>query len=135
MRIVLNVLPWAAVFAAAWLHDRFATLNRWADSLPGNRPGLPAWRTWIHHRIFVIFGGLVGAAQSLPQPEIPWQLGMAVGVTVVVAFYAVREWDQWRQHSRQNRPGKWVWSWPRVGWGWDGLLDVPAECLAVWAVV
>lgn len=128
MTIVMNVAPWIVLILWRWHADRFASLNRFGDGVAGE--DFTPWRTWLAHRAATLAGAAAGAGQAAAQ-GLPWATGAAVGASVMGAFYVLRETNQFRRQAREGKPGRWTWRWPMVGWGWDGVFDVPWDTVAV----
>ena len=86
----------AALIAWRYKTDKFASLNKLADSLEDKLPYVLTWRrwgnpiTWLQHTLwaaaFVVVGTVVGTLLA------DWHQGALHFAAWAFIFYAVREW-------------------------------------------
>lgn len=143
--IVLLVAA-VAFFAYHWFHDRWASLNQFADDVEADLlPGLGlGWFTyqklgcpisWVHHALWTWLGGAILGA-------LLWQLGGSyavghlLGSCVMLAWYVPREVLDVRNNYRKH--GGWAGAFsitlshPFVGWLLDSIGDVLGPAYVVW---
>lgn len=133
--------------ALAFIRDRFAALNAFADDVERKAPLWFRWErwgspiTWVHHALWTAAVGALGGLTTLVLFH-DWRPGFQRFALGWVLFYLIREGrGLWKEH--RSRPGWWrtragwreaLWrGGPHVaGWLTDGVMDVVFPALVAW---